>query len=178
MGVVATAGVLGTPPLPGPARALAAPTVDDQDLTRSVRDLLTDPSVRDLPSARAVVDLRTQTQSGSTTTITISSDVLFAFDSATLTLLAGQQIDKVAAQVRARAVAVRVDGYTDDVGSSPYNLALSRRRADAVAARLRARLGGGTAVTATGHGEADPAAPNTTPTGRTRNRRVTVTFSG
>lgn len=162
----------------GPATGSPAPIVDDDDLARSVRDLAGGNSVRDLPLARAVINLRTQTRSGSTTTVTISSDVLFAFDSATLTPLADQQIDAVAAQLRASSGPVRVDGYTDDVGSGPYNLGLSRRRADAVAARLRAGPRGATAVTATGHGEADPAAPDTDPDGRTRNRRVTVTFGG
>jgi outer membrane protein OmpA-like peptidoglycan-associated protein len=76
-----------------------------------------------------------------------------------------------------------VTGHTDATGEDAYNLDLSRRRAEAVAAWLRARpeLGGWT-FTVAGKGEAAPVAPNSRPDGsddpegRARNRRVEVTI--
>lgn len=63
-------------------------------------------------------------------------------------------------------------GYTDNSGSSAYNLDLSKRRAEAARTAL---VGLGVAperISAEGLGEADPVAPNTTETNRARNRRV------
>jgi outer membrane protein OmpA-like peptidoglycan-associated protein len=178
--VLGTVAVLGMGAVPGmgAARASAAPTVSDDELARSVHDLAVGGAVTDVVLGRATIALRTEARSGAATTVTISSDVLFAFDSATLTPLAVTQVDALAARLRASSGPVRVDGYTDDVGSDAYNLGLSRRRADAVAASLRARAGGGPAVAALGHGSADPVAVNTTQTGRALNRRVTLTFAG
>lgn len=75
------------------------------------------------------------------------------------------------------------NGYTDAKGSPNYNLDLSQRRAQAVEAVLRTRLGAGYVFTTTGHGETDPIAPNTTtegsdnPEGRALNRRVTIRYT-
>lgn len=108
----------------------------------------------------------------------LAADVLFAFDSADLgpraDAILGDLIDRLRA---AHATRVRVDGYTDSVGESAYNIALSHRRADAVAARIRSALPG-IAVTAAGHGEDDPIADNATSVGQALNRRVSVTVLG
>jgi OOP family OmpA-OmpF porin len=117
--------------------------------------------------------------------VTLATDVLFRFDRASLTARARGRIDDVTARLRdAAPAAVRVDGHTDSKGSDAYNLALSRRRAQAVAAALRARLGAETPrLVVAGHGESDPVASNTTPEGednprgRARNRRVTIAFA-
>src|SRR5689334_14024005 len=61
------------------------------------------------------------------------ADVTFAFNQATLSPEAKAALDQIAQQVQAlhRAV-VELAGFTDKVGSTNYNLALSRRRAEAV----------------------------------------------
>ena len=112
---------------------------------------------------------------------TLAADVLFRFDKASLSPKARSRIDDVIARVRAASPPlVLVDGYTDAKGSNAYNVRLSRRRAQAVAAVLR--QGGAPRLVVKGHGEADPVAPNANPdgsdnpAGRARNRRVTITF--
>jgi len=71
--------------------------------------------------------------------------------------------------------AVRVEGHTDDSGRRAENLRLSHARAQAVAAALRDRLGlPASAVTAVGIGPDRPFAPNATPAGRAKNRRIEV----
>ncbi|HST84688.1 MAG TPA: OmpA family protein [Kineosporiaceae bacterium] len=114
---------------------------------------------------------------------TLASDVLFAFNKATLTSRARQEIARIARALKsssdqdvdtAKVTRVMVTGYTDDVGGNSYNLALSTRRAGAVRAELVKALGSTVAVTAVGRGEADPVATNDTKRGRQANRRVEI----
>jgi outer membrane protein OmpA-like peptidoglycan-associated protein len=71
-------------------------------------------------------------------------------------------------------VSVRSIGFADSSGPEDYNLALSRRRANAVKAILDPLITSRIAVSA--YGETNPAAPNDTVEGRTRNRRVDLRF--
>lgn len=121
-------------------------------------------------------------QTATQTIIEIASDVLFAFDKADLSPEAPAQLHRAAELIRQGGSGpIEVRGYTDTHGEDTYNLALSERRAVAVAdwlanearidtARLRPR----------GYGEADPVAPNEGsegndyPEGRALNRRVTI----
>jgi outer membrane protein OmpA-like peptidoglycan-associated protein len=65
------------------------------------------------------------------------ADVTFAFGQAVLTPEAKAALDQVAQKVHSlpRSV-IELVGFTDSTGSKSYNLALSRRRADAVARYL------------------------------------------
>jgi len=66
-----------------------------------------------------------------------------------------------------------VEGHTDSVGTAAANQALSRRRAEAVRARLAERHKLDThAWGAVGYGATRPKEPNATIEGRARNRRV------
>jgi outer membrane protein OmpA-like peptidoglycan-associated protein len=67
-----------------------------------------------------------------------------------------------------------IDGHTDNVGGDgEANLALSRRRSEAVRTALVNRFGVSAArLTSGGHGAAAPKDTNDTPEGRARNRRV------
>jgi outer membrane protein OmpA-like peptidoglycan-associated protein len=68
--------------------------------------------------------------------------------------------------------AIEVQGHTDDTGGSAYNQKLSQERAESVRHALIKRGVAPARLTARGYGEADPVAPNDTPAGRARNRRV------
>ena len=66
--------------------------------------------------------------------------VMFKFDNATLTDEAKQQLDQlVADRNKMKRYFIAVQGYTDKTGSTQYNAALSRRRADAVVQYLVAQ---------------------------------------
>jgi outer membrane protein OmpA-like peptidoglycan-associated protein len=73
------------------------------------------------------------------------------------------------------AAQFKLGGYTDNTGSSAGNIALSQKRADAVAAML-VKLGANVKsfVGAKGYGPEWPLADNATPEGRAQNRRVAV----
>ncbi|HGL4260779.1 OmpA family protein [Burkholderia dolosa] len=100
---------------------------------------------------------------------------LFATDHATLTPHARESLNGLLSEREDRTYSqVTVTGFTDSVGSSDYNCALSRRRAEAVAAYLKEYgLKAGT-LTVAGCGMADPVASNATVEGRASNRRVEI----
>lgn len=106
-------------------------------------------------------------------------DVLFQTGSATLRPGVENQLRPLADYLSANPrVQVRVDGYTDAVGSDASNLTLSRNRARAVAAALSAMNVEPSRLLAAGYGKADPVASNNTTEGRQLNRRVEVTLVG
>ena len=67
---------------------------------------------------------------------------------------------------------VEIAGYTDNTGNAALNVALSRRRAEAVREALIADGVNPDLLVAKGYGSADPIASNDTPEGRLRNRRI------
>jgi outer membrane protein OmpA-like peptidoglycan-associated protein len=69
-----------------------------------------------------------------------SVSVPFKFDKYTLTADAKQDLDKLVGDVKAdKRFFIAVEGYTDNIGTTQYNEALSRRRADAVVEYLVAK---------------------------------------
>lgn len=110
----------------------------------------------------------------------LPSAVLFAFDSDQL-LPAAEPALRALLKILSEHPelgTIEVQGHTDDVGSSTYNLDLSTRRAEAVRAWLLAQGLPPDRVKAVGYGEARPVAPNDTATGRAANRRVEVVLNG
>lgn len=72
-----------------------------------------------------------------------------------------------------------IQGHTDNVGSDQQNERLSQKRAESVKRYLVqnfAPLSG--RLTAAGYGKKEPIAPNDTPEGRSKNRRVQVVNLG
>lgn len=113
--------------------------------------------------------------------ITIN-DVEFAFDSAELKGQYQAEMDSVSAilephrpLLRQGLETVYVIGHTDSKGSEEYNMALSKRRAQAVADHLmtqdpsRSKF-----IKVVGRGESEPIASNDTDEGRAMNRRVVI----
>jgi outer membrane protein OmpA-like peptidoglycan-associated protein len=97
----------------------------------------------------------------------------FETDSAVLTADSNEQLDNIAIILRAYPRAeVTIAGHTDSSGSEARNRALSRDRANTVAARLTAAGVSPERVHAEGYGSEKPAADNSTEAGRAHNRRV------
>ena len=107
------------------------------------------------------------------------SDVLFDFNKYTLKPEAREKLAKVSGILLAYpGLALQVEGYTDNIGSDEYNQKLSEERADSVRDYLVAQGVAQTEVSATGYGENDPIADNSTNDGRAQNRRVQLVVSG
>lgn len=122
-------------------------------------------------------------QSDRYTIFSMGADVLFDFDLADLRLDAQIAIAQIAEAImqNCAGLPMTVHGHTDAMGSASYNLMLSQARAESVRAALAAALGlVATDLGLVGHGETDPAAPNTNddgsdnPSGRQLNRRVEI----
>lgn len=154
------------------------PPPSTSDLAGSVRTLET-ARVRSLePQVR---ELRTEERAGDQTTVTISADVLFSFDSAELNEAAVRIVMDLVERIARAGSDVAVVGHTDAVGSREYNQQLSEQRAEAVAALLRDGLDGSRTVTTEGRNFSEPVAPEQvdgqdSPEGRARNRRVEIIF--
>ncbi|TDE42658.1 OmpA family protein [Nonomuraea mesophila] len=177
-------------PAPSPSAPVQVPVEGGQPATAPVLDIsgkILDISGKILDISERISNLDesvTDETSGRERTITVAADVLFAFDKATLTGKAASRLEQAAELLKAEAAGepVTIDGYTDAKGSGSYNLELSRKRAEAVRDAL-GKLAPGTGFTVTGHGEADPVAPNAlpdggdNPKGRAKNRRVEIGFT-
>jgi outer membrane protein OmpA-like peptidoglycan-associated protein len=105
-------------------------------------------------------------------------DVLFDTGRATLKPGADRTIDRLAQALKDNPkTLVQIEGHTDSVGGEDYNLALSERRADAVAGALRMRGVPSDRYQAKGLGKDFPVATNDSAEGRQQNRRVEIIFS-
>lgn len=148
-------------PSPDPARAVVFPV---EDLVFPNGDLV-------LP--HATLDGSVLTEGNR---VTLASDVFFAYNDATLTGRARDELQRLAEGLReSKDAPVVVVGHTDSDGPAASNERLSLRRAEAVASYV-SELVPGIAITASGRGETEPVASNDTPEGRALNRRVTITF--
>lgn len=110
--------------------------------------------------------------------LTLQAEVLFAKDSAKLGDRADARIARVADEIREQSPKkVVVHGFTDDLGTYAHGKALSAQRAEAVHTALAARLGAaGITYEVVGMSEDNPVADNFTEEGRTKNRRVEISF--
>jgi outer membrane protein OmpA-like peptidoglycan-associated protein len=110
--------------------------------------------------------------------LSLGSNVLFDTGQNTLKPGADEQLGRLAQLLQNHAnVKVRIEGFTDSIGSDSYNDELSQRRADAVARALESRGVEASRIIAVGRGKALPVASNDTPEGRQQNRRVDIVFS-
>ena len=110
-----------------------------------------------------------------TSQVVLPTSALFAFDSAKLTMADDQALATVVERLKAEPEEkVRISGYTDSTGPEAYNMKLSQRRADAVAAYLADNGIATDRISTKAFGEADPVASNETAAGRQQNRRAVV----
>ncbi|HEX6016608.1 MAG TPA: type VI secretion system protein TssL, long form, partial [Burkholderiaceae bacterium] len=110
--------------------------------------------------------------------VTLSADALFAPGTAELQPQQRERLHGVARALRGLPGRIEVMGHTDDRPLEslrfPSNWHLSRERARAVAAALVEAGLPAQRVRAEGRAESEPRAPNDSPAGRARNRRVEV----
>ena len=107
--------------------------------------------------------------------VAMTSDILFDFDSDVLRAESRRNLDNLAANLSSFGDSkLLLVGHTDDVGSDPYNLDLSRNRATAVASYLMSKGVASSRVETAGRGESEPIATNDTDAGRQQNRRVEI----
>jgi outer membrane protein OmpA-like peptidoglycan-associated protein len=107
--------------------------------------------------------------------VTRSFIVYFDINSASLTARARELVGEAAAAARSGGSArLEVNGHTDRTGTPPANLALSRRRAEAVASELRRQGIRREDISIIAHGESQPAVPTRDGVREPQNRRVEI----
>jgi outer membrane protein OmpA-like peptidoglycan-associated protein len=114
-------------------------------------------------------------KNGDQITLIMPGNVTFATDSADINANFYPVLGSVAKVLQKyRQTLVDVAGHTDSDGPADYNMALSQRRANSVAAYLVSQgvLAGRLIVT--GYGETRPIASNATAQGKAQNRRVEI----
>ncbi|HEY4800485.1 MAG TPA: OmpA family protein, partial [Bacteroidia bacterium] len=134
-------------------------------------------------SATVSASTTASSTSGKSTVTTISiNNVLFDYDKADIKAEFKPELDKVADFLKNTNIKAKIEvaGHTDSKGSDDYNLALSRRRADAVANYLATKGINRSRIKAIGYGETKPVASNENPDGsdnpdgRAKNRRTEI----
>lgn len=107
--------------------------------------------------------------------LTLPAPLIFPFDSDVVATGAREALLRVGRELRDLGIdRTLVHGHTDNVGSNEYNLALSKRRADAVAKVLVDGRYPADKIDVKGFASGVPVAENTTPEGRSKNRRVVI----
>ncbi len=107
--------------------------------------------------------------------VQLKSDLLFPTGSAVLKDSAIEQLDQLGDLLaNYKKDRLKIEGFTDSVGSAPLNEVLSLRRAESVQRVLVGRGIEPTRIIVLGKGEHNPIADNTTLDGRAQNRRVEI----
>ena len=187
-------GLIGLAALCLPSVGTAQDTGLNTDKSAYIRDLV--PEIRDLVSASGGTDGNARGLSGAAQQIveksgnitmretdnsivlSVTSDILFGFDSAKLTAKAKSTLGDVVKILDSTPDStVQVVGHTDSKGSDSYNLKLSKARAGAVVEFLVGNGVSSARLKPEGRGESEPVAPNDiegkdNPDGRAQNRRV------
>lgn len=105
--------------------------------------------------------------------VEFSSNVLFGFNKADVTVASSQTLDKLIKVLNQYPdTDLEIQGHTDNKGTAEYNQGLSERRASSVATYLRGHGISSARITTKGFGLTSPKYSNDTEDGRAGNRRV------
>ena len=110
--------------------------------------------------------------------VSVGDRVFFAYDSAVLSPVATQTLDRQAAWLKKYPeIVITIEGHTDERGTREYNLALGDRRANAVKNYLVALDIEPNRILTISYGEERPAEPGNGETAWAKNRRAVSVVS-
>ncbi|MEW5739524.1 MAG: OmpA family protein, partial [Myxococcota bacterium] len=162
----------GCPTEPGPPQLDGCPDRDNDQIPDNVDKCPDEPGPADLqgcppPEEEEEVVLESER-------IRINNQILFEFGSDRIDPRSFKLLDEVAAVLEKNKDVgpVIIEGHTDNVGTRPYNLDLSKRRAKAVENYLISKGIAAKRLRSDGFGFDRPVAPNDTPLNRAKNRRT------
>ncbi|MCQ4082262.1 OmpA family protein [Streptomyces sp. RB6PN25] len=170
-------------PSPLPSATPSAPTPIDTSspaLKLPQGDTLAPPKVLDITTVVSDSDnAETESQSNTEITYALEADVLFSKDSYQLNPAALDRINAIATDINNRHVtgAIRVFGFTDNLGTVEHGQVLAKERANAVYQALAPQITGGNTFDVRGYGNQYYVADNSTEAGRAQNRRVEISFT-
>ena len=107
--------------------------------------------------------------------LNLPGPLIFDTGSDTLSDSAKTMLTTLATELRTLNIAsLRLFGHTDNVGTADYNLSLSSKRAEVIAAAMVSQGFASDKLERRGFGFSRPLASNDTPEGRAQNRRVAI----
>lgn len=139
--------------------------------------------------AREIADIESQIllaappvptkDSGKKSAVESEHTIFFGLNLTELTERGKAVVREVSDMVKEMAgYSVKVDGYTDSIGSAEYNIDLSKNRANRVAQALANEGVDEQRISTEGHGENDQLVPTADGVIEHRNRRVEITVTG
>jgi len=148
-----------------PVDAVGCPVDTDADGVANGRDVC--------PSTPAGIQVNARGCPLAGERIAIVTNINFGFNRADVRDNVRQRLSRVIELLKEMPeVGVKIVGYTDDIGSVEYNLALSLRRAESVRDYVVERGIADARLSVAGRGKSDPLVSNSTPEGQAVNRRV------
>jgi len=103
----------------------------------------------------------------------VLNNIFFDFDKAVLKAESFPELNRIISLMKEKSgMQIEIAGHADATGPEPYNLKLSERRAKAVVEYLKTKGITDERISVVFYGEKQPVAPNTSPDGRRKNRRV------
>lgn len=113
---------------------------------------------------------------GSAKRISLTGNVLFNINESVLKPEAKKALELLVQEIKKNSITeIIVEGYTDSIGTTEFNNALSMTRAKAVKDFLKQKLSAKIyKIEAFGYGESNPLFPNDTKEGQEKNRRVEI----
>ncbi len=102
----------------------------------------------------------------------ISDKINFEVGSATILPDSYDELNKIIKIIQAKKVKVRIEGHTDIQGTASFNQTLSIKRSESIKKYLISKGIDPDHLEIAGYGSSKPVASNTTPAGRSINRRV------
>jgi outer membrane protein OmpA-like peptidoglycan-associated protein len=136
-----------------------------------------------MPVLKLPVQAQTETAAPVTTTAVVVPElenavIYFDFDKSDITSTEMEKLKDTMAKYRklSQFYTFRITGHTDSIGSMAYNIALSKRRNQAVMEAINEVLGIRN-LPAQHKSFSEPAADNSTDSGRQANRRVEIIFT-
>lgn len=124
---------------------------------------------------RQIEGVNVQRVSNDELKVTVKNDVLFDYNSAGLRNASRTSLNDMADVFKQYPnTTIRVEGFTDSIGSNSYNQRLSKRRSNSVAQYIEGMGVVSSRVNPIGYGESQPRATNSTASGRQLNRRVEI----
>ena len=109
----------------------------------------------------------------------VLENIYYDFNSAEIVTQAAEELDKLVEILEDNPqIRIELSSHTDSVGSNPYNLELSQRRAESAVTYIIDKGIESSRIVSRGYGESRPIARNTNPDGtdnpegRARNRRT------
>ena len=124
------------------------------------------PSFKEIELNVALEPIRTRSE-------IILNNLFFDFNSAVLTAASNSELNKLMELLSSHPeISIEIISYTDNAGTTSFNLDLSAARSKSVAAYLVAKGIDPKRLKTSGKGEAEPVSDNASPEGRAKNRRT------